>query len=161
MPRVDLKDRLGGGIQPPCPRKQPFERPVGPGIGRDQADGAVGQPIRGAHLRHRIAEDCLREGEKILDLFFHARRRFRGRGVSAGDEREIRRTLRHRLERLAVERDARHHPKTVHRIGQQQHLDAAGAEAFKMRRSGETADVVAGEVIDCGLIGFERRRHSP
>ena len=47
-------------------------------------------------------------------------------------------------------------PEAVDRIGQQQHLDAAGAESFQMRRGLEAVDVVAREVVDRGLVLLER-----
>ena len=51
----------------------------------------------------------------------------------------------HRLERLAVEADPRHDPEAVDRIGQQQHLDAAGAKTFEVRRGFKPRQIVAGQ----------------
>ena len=48
---------------------------------------------------------------------------------------EIGAAARHRFERMVLVLADRGHPELVDRIGQQQHLDAAGAEAFELRAS--------------------------
>src|SRR5262249_51903875 len=52
---------------------------------------------------------------------------------------------------------SRSHPEAVNRIRQQKNLDAACAEAFEMGRGFEAVDVVAHQMIDRGLVLFERR----
>ena len=131
--RIDFENRLGRRSQPAGTGKEPFEGAVGPLIGRDQADGAVGKTIRGAHLRHGVAQRRFDESEKILDRLGNLGRRICS-GIEARNKRKISRALGYRLERLAIKTFARHHPEGVDWIGQQQDLNAAGAKALQMRR---------------------------
>src|SRR5262249_61354130 len=48
-------------------------------------------------------------------------------------------------------------PDAVARIRQEETLDAAGGESFQMGGGFEASDVVAHEVVDRGLVRFERR----
>ena len=133
VPRIDLQDRLRRRVQPACSRQQLFQRPVGARIRSNQADRAVGEPVRGAHFGHRVAERNLHESQKVLDRIMQLRRR-RLLRIEQRNERQIGRALGHRFERFALEPKARHDPEAVDRVRQQQNLDAAGAEAFEMRR---------------------------
>ncbi len=56
MLRVDLQDRLGGGIEPAGRSQQLLELAVRPAIGRDKADRAVGQAVGGADVGDLVAE---------------------------------------------------------------------------------------------------------
>ena len=61
---------------------------------------------------------------------------FGGRRRDALDERDcldVGSSLGNRFERLAVEAERGRDPEGIDRIGQQQHLDAAGTETFELR----------------------------
>src|SRR5262249_23882785 len=78
-------------------------------------------------------------------------------GVEARDERQIRCPLGDRFEWHAFKRRGGSHPEAVDRIRQQENLDAACAEPLQMGRSFEASDVVTREIVDRGLVLFERR----
>src|SRR5690606_29779071 len=106
--------------------------------------------IRGANIRYRLTEGRFDEGDEGGDLV----RRFGRRcfTVAQRNQAEIGEALRDRLERLALEVDPRTGPEAVHLIGQQQHVDAAGTEAFELRRGRQTIEIASYRIIDGGLI---------
>ena len=57
-----------------------------------------------------------------------------------------------RLERLALEAGRGRNPERVDGIGEQQHLDASRAKTFELRARGQALGVLAGEVVDRGLV---------
>jgi hypothetical protein len=140
------EDRLRDRGDAPGAGKQALELAVGAMLGGDEAHRAVGEPVRDPHVGDRVAERRLGEGEegRHRGVGFWLRLVL---GIEARNLREVRRALRHRLERLTFEGRRRRHPEAVDGIGQQQHLDAAGAEAFEIRRGFEPSNVVPGEVI--------------
>ena len=64
------------------------------------------------------------------------------------DLRQIGAAPGHRLERLVLVLRDRRHPELVDRVGQQQHLDAAGPEALELRRGLDRLQIVAGDGVD-------------
>src|SRR5579883_3094670 len=126
-----------------------FELPVRAEFRRDEAGEAVGQALGGAHLADRVAQRLLEEGEERRDL---GRWRFAG-WLGALDKRngfDIGGALRDRLERLAVVPGGGRYPECVDRVGQQQNLDAAGAESFKLRAGLDALQVLAGQIENRG-----------
>jgi hypothetical protein len=63
--------------------------------------------------------------------------------------------LAQRFQRLAAEIERRRGPERIDRIGQQQHLDAAGLRGFKLWIRLQPLEAVAGEIIDLGLVRLE------
>src|SRR6516162_3375181 len=100
VPRVDFQDRLRGALNAPGAGQYFFQLPIEAGFRRDQADRAIGQPVRGANVRHRLAQRVLDQSQKMRDRLIGLGRRFI-RGVEARDERQIRCPLRDRFEGLA------------------------------------------------------------
>ena len=80
---------------------------------------------------------------------------------SVGVLAEVVRRLGDAAQLLALEAVQPFRPERVDRIGHQQHLDALGAEAFKLRRRLQRLGVVAGQVLDRVLAGLHARRRSP
>ena len=100
--RVDFQYRLGGDLETSRAGQELLQLTIEPGFRRNQAHSAIGQAVGGADVRHRLAQRLLDEGNKIR----HCLIGLRGRlflGIDARDERQIRRPLGHRLERLALE----------------------------------------------------------
>ena len=104
---------------------------------------------------------ALTKAMKSVTASLTSRRRLvarrRGSGISARSAAPCVTDLNGLPSKLGAGRD----PEAVDRIGQQQHLDAAGAEAFELGRGFEPREVVAGEIVDRGLVLLQRRRHSP
>src|SRR5499433_4603842 len=74
--RVDFQDRLRGALNTPGAGQYLFQLPVEAGFRRDQADRAVGQPVRGANIRHRLAQRVLDQSQKIGDGLIRRGRAF-------------------------------------------------------------------------------------
>src|ERR1700730_13470197 len=133
MTGVDFEHWFRGGAEPAARREHPFEPPVGPAIGCNEASRARGQPIGGADILDRFAQDLFHErikrrktgrrrlGRSLLCFFLH------------WDGFYIGSALRHRFERLAVEADRRRDPKSIDRIRQKQNLDSPCPEPFELR----------------------------
>ena len=149
MGRIDLEHGRARGLA--LAGEELFQAPVeGGGVG-DQAGGARRQARRGAHVGDRIAQRLLHQRRERRDLGL-------GRGVfglflEERNGRQIHLALADRAERLAVVADGPHHPEAVHRVGQEQHLDAARAKTFEERARFETGQVLARQIIDLGLVG--------
>ena len=133
--RIDLQHRFRARYAAAGAREQLFQRAVRPALGRDEADRTVGEAVGGAHVGHGVAQRELHKGDETGDRLVASGRLFFLLVVEQRDQREIRRALGRRAERLAVERRIVGDPEAVDDVGQQQHLDAAGAEAFEMRRA--------------------------
>ena len=73
VPRVELEDALGGGVELAVLLQQPLEMHVDVALVGDQADRAVGQPLGAAHVLDRVAERQLEDRDQAGEL----RRRLR------------------------------------------------------------------------------------
>src|SRR4051794_40684615 len=78
--RVQLQDRLRGRAQLTGARQKTLELPIHAALRRNQANGALGQPVRHAHIRDLLAESRLygsdetRHGLAVADLSATRRR---------------------------------------------------------------------------------------
>ena len=149
---VELEDRLGAAAAI-LARQQALQLAVAALRAGDQAGGAVGQALRGAHVGDLLAKrvlDGLDDGRVLV-----GRRLLLGRLVEQRHQREIDVALAQRLERLAVEVLRHHRPEGVDRIGQQQHLDAARAGGLELGIGFHPLRALADEIVDLGLVGLE------
>ena len=68
MARVDLEDALGGAVELAVLLQQALEMHVHVALVGDEADGAVGQPRRSAHILDRVAERQLEDRDQAGEL---------------------------------------------------------------------------------------------
>ena len=113
--------------------QQPLQMHVDIALVSDQADRAVGQALRRAHVLDRIAQRQFEQRDQAGEFAAGSALSASGLLSRRLDLVEIGRAARHRAEWVLLVFAKRRHPELVDRIGQQQHLDAAGAEAFELR----------------------------
>ena len=149
--RIGLAPRRGSGA-----RQQALELAVGALRAGDQAGGAVGQALRGAHVGDALAQRLLHGGDhrRVVDRLGGGSSL--GRLVSSSGTRpKSTSPWLSDLQRLALEVLRHRGPERIDRIGQQQHLDAARARRLELRIGLQPLGAVADEVIDLGLVGLE------
>src|SRR5437016_3970244 len=114
------------------------------------------QALRGAHVRHPLAERKLHGGDhaRLVGLVFVSLRLIL-LVVERRHQAEIDITLAQGLERLAVEVELRRGPERIDRVAEQQHLDAARAGSFELGIGFEPLRAFADQIIDLGLIFFQ------
>ena len=132
MAGIDLEDALGGFRKLAVLLEEALEMHVEVALVGNEADRAVGEAVGDAHVLYRVAQRKLEERDEARD-----------RAVGLGIRRllllggaelvEIGLAARHRFENVGLVLAERGHPEIIDRIGQQQHLDLARAEAFELR----------------------------
>ena len=153
MAHVDLEDRLGDGAAVLL-RQQPLQlrsRPWPPAtrqdalvVSRCEARTSDTRSPSVSLITAMVAASSAPDGS----LFF-------GLVVEQRDQPEIDIALAQRFQRLAAEIERRRGPERIDRIGQQQHLDAAGGGRFQLGIGLQPLDAVADEIIDLGLVRLE------
>ena len=131
--RVQFEDPLRRRIELAVLFQQPLQMHVEITLVGDEADRAVGQPLRAAHILDRLAERQLEDRDQAGEL---GRRLGLVGGFLVLDGRdlvEIDAAAGRRFERFFLVGADRRCPELVDRVGQQQDLDPAGAKAFDLR----------------------------
>ncbi len=126
--RIDLQHRRRAVAGSSGAAQQPLHLQVGSGCASGQHHGTVRQPVGGAHIGHLVGQRRLQGDHQRGGVGRLAQLLARCHAVQVGS------TLGHAADRLALERGEAVGPEGVDRVGQQQHLDAAGAKALELRR---------------------------
>ena len=148
MLRVQLEDAFGAGVELAVLLQQPLQMHVEIALIGNEADRAVGQPLRAADILHCLAERQLEDRDQAGELGRRLRLCRCLLLIGGCDLVEIGAAAGGGFERLFLVGADRGDPELVDRIGQQQHLDAAGAEPLDLRALLQQLQIVAGDCVD-------------